>query len=167
MGPDGRPTTDCAESPTLNVTQGYIRFHCLQANSNDGCGGARDGNGGDLVVLEIWKVGEEPTEVFKRGDSNRDGGVNIADAVFILQSLFAAGAPILCPDAADANDDEGVNIADAVYILQRLFAGGIPLPAPGPSACGPDPTPHPRGLPDLGPCDYCAGACASPPAACR
>ncbi len=78
---------------------------------------------------------------FRRGDANTDGTVNIADAVYILQNLFASGPPIACRDAADSNDDESVNIADAVYILQNLFASGPAIPAPGPDNCGPDPTP--------------------------
>ncbi len=103
---------------------------------------------------------------FRRSDANRDSTINIADAVYILQNLFASGPPILCPDAADANDDEGVNIADAVYILQNLFAGGPAIPALGTGSCGADPTPHPTGGPELPPCDYCPEACADPPEAC-
>ncbi len=79
-------------------------------------------------------------EQFVRGDSNDDADVNIADAVYILQNLFANGPAIVCPDAADANDDEDVNIADPVYLLQWIFANGPVPPAPGPGpACGPDP----------------------------
>jgi hypothetical protein len=97
---------------------------------------------------------------FRRGDANADGQNNIADAVYILQNLFAGGPSIVCPDAADANDDEGVNIADAVYILQNLFAGGPALPAPSPG-CGIDPTSTPgQGLPD---CAYCEALCNDPP----
>ncbi len=103
---------------------------------------------------------------FKRGDSNRDGGVNIADAVYVLQNLFASGPDILCQDAADSNDDESVNIADAVYILQNLFASGPPMPAPGPDVCGEDPTGNPTGGADLPKCDYCPEACQVPPVAC-
>jgi len=48
------------DSPTLRVTQGYILFHLLQGNSNNGPGGKnfgdRDANGPDLVILELWKV---------------------------------------------------------------------------------------------------------------
>ncbi len=167
MDENGMETFDCANSPELAVTQSYIRIHALQGNSNDGCGGPRDPNGGDLVILEIWNVGGGGGEpVFKRGDSNRDGGVNIADAVYILQNLFAQGPPIACDDAADSNDDEGVNIADAVYILQNLFAQGPPMPAPGPAVCGPDTTGHPTGGAELGCADYCASACEVPPVAC-
>lgn len=49
-----------ADSPVLEVTQGYIRIHQLQGNSNDGVGGPRDANGGDIVILELWQVGALP-----------------------------------------------------------------------------------------------------------
>ncbi|MHC4583887.1 MAG: LamG-like jellyroll fold domain-containing protein [Planctomycetota bacterium] len=55
MDENGMPT-DAASSPILEVTQGYIRIHQLQGNSNDGPGGDRDANGGDAVILELWKV---------------------------------------------------------------------------------------------------------------
>jgi hypothetical protein len=75
--------------------------------------------------------------LFVRGDANQDGGINIGDAIFVLQNLFASGPPIPCLDAADANDDESMNIADGIYLLQNLFANGPPLPLP--VDCGPDP----------------------------
>jgi hypothetical protein len=103
---------------------------------------------------------------FKRGDANRDGTANIADAVYVLANLFADGPDILCPDAADGNDDETVNIADAVYILANLFADGPDIPAPNPD-CGPDTTGHPTGGDDLDPCTYCSEACQTPPSACQ
>ncbi len=105
------------------------------------------------VEVELTLV---PTVGFLRGDANRDGAVNIADAVYILQNLFAQGPAILCPDAADSNDDEGVNIADAVYILQNLFAQGPAIPPPE-GACGEDPTSGAEG--DLPPCDYPQNLC--------
>jgi hypothetical protein len=55
MGYDGKPG-DVANSPALEVNQGYIRIHQLQGNSNDGPGGSRDPNGGDIVILELWRV---------------------------------------------------------------------------------------------------------------
>jgi hypothetical protein len=105
-----------------------------------------DGGTGSLPSAFAY-VGSEV--LFRRGDANQDGGVNIADAIYILQRLFAGGSPILCEDAGDANDDESLNIADAVYILQRLFAGGAPIPPPHPD-CGIDTTSKPEGddLPD-------------------
>ncbi len=149
MDENGLPTADCPNSPVLEVTQGYIRIHQLQGNSNDGCGGPRDPNGADMVILEIWRVesGPQPTG-FKRGDANADGGVNIADAISLLGHLFGGEPSPVCPDAADANDDGALNIADAIKILGHLFAGEGPLPDPF-DACGPDPTDD-----ELGPCNY-------------
>jgi hypothetical protein len=135
---------------------GFVGFWCYK-------------NQGQLVHVDDVTItsGETPqTPEFKRGDANRDGTMNIADAVYVLQNIFAGGPAIRCMDAADANDDENVNIADAVYLLQNIFAGGAPLPAPGPEACGPDPTSHPGGQADLAACEYCPEACGTPPAAC-
>jgi hypothetical protein len=65
------------------------------------------------------------------GDANSDGGVDISDAVFLIQYIFAGGAaPAACNYAngmGDANGDGGVDISDAVYLIQYIFAGG---PAP-------------------------------------
>jgi hypothetical protein len=55
MDANGMPTVD-PSSPVLEVTQGYVRIHQLQGNSNDGPGGPKDENGGDIVILELWKV---------------------------------------------------------------------------------------------------------------
>jgi len=52
----GLSTDGFPSSPVLEVTQGYIRIHQLQGNSNDGPGGPRDANGGDMVILELWKI---------------------------------------------------------------------------------------------------------------
>jgi hypothetical protein len=76
---------------------------------------------------------------FQRGDTNGDGGVNLADAVFLLNSLFAGGPAPSCTKTGDTNDDGAVNIADPVFLLNHLFAGGPALDAPF-EACGTDPT---------------------------
>ena len=80
---------------------------------------------------------------FIRGDCNLDLGVNVADAVFLLSSLFVPGAtPLGCRDAGDVNDDGGVNVADAVFLLSSLFVpGSTAIPEPNlQTGCGPDPT---------------------------
>ncbi len=83
----------------------------------------------------------QPGGQFDRGDSNSDGEFNIADAIFILNSLFTdLAADPTCDDAADANDDGAVNIADGIFILNRLFGeAGAPPPEPF-GNCGSDPT---------------------------
>jgi len=68
-------------------------------------------------------VGDE----FIRGDCNNDMGVNVADAVFLLGSMFVPGEPPLsCRDAGDINDDGGVNIADAIFLLGEPVYSQLP-----------------------------------------
>jgi hypothetical protein len=68
------------------------------------------------------------------GDANSDDAVDIGDAVFLIQFIFAGGpAPGDCNyqyGMGDANGDCAVDISDAVYLIQYIFAGG---PAP---VCG-------------------------------
>jgi len=77
---------------------------------------------------------------FVRGDSNRDGTVNLSDPIHTLEYLFRNGEEMTCQDAADANDDGGVTISDPVYSLYALLVpGSDPLPAPFPEE-GQDPS---------------------------
>jgi hypothetical protein len=67
------------------------------------------------------------------GDANADRDVDISDAVFLIQYIFAGGAApedCNCSDdnLGDANGDDAVDIGDAVFLIQYIFAGG---PAPG------------------------------------
>ncbi|MEM7165625.1 MAG: dockerin type I repeat-containing protein [Planctomycetota bacterium] len=108
---------------------------------------------GAVLATTPWASGEALTGayaiappagvLFRRGDTNGDGALNIADAIYLLGNLFpiATPNPIDCEDAADANDDGSRNIADAVAILGSLFGTPAqPLPAPG-SSCGLDAAP--------------------------
>lgn len=79
---------------------------------------------------------------FERAECNGDGGIDIADPVFLLEHLFL-GAPVPpCRDACDANDDGLLDLADAIFILNYTFGGGSAPSAPG-ATCGGDPTPDP------------------------
>ncbi|MEC9476112.1 MAG: FG-GAP-like repeat-containing protein [Planctomycetota bacterium] len=89
----------------------------------------------DFEVETTVCAGQGP--LFKRGDVNLDGNLDISDPVSILQMLFN-GTAVGCDDAADANDDGGLNIADAVAVLSSLFGGSGNLPEP--LDCGVDPT---------------------------
>jgi hypothetical protein len=80
--------------------------------------------------------------LFRRGDSNDDGRVDIADAVHIIFRLFGDGGEPPCLDAADAQADGSLDLSDPVFILDYLFLAGSPPPAPGPQACGPADPPH-------------------------
>ncbi|MBT7640912.1 MAG: hypothetical protein HN598_10565, partial [Planctomycetes bacterium] len=77
--------------------------------------------------------------IFRRGDANGDGAMDIADGIIILGYLFGTST-LDCFDAADANDDGNLNIADAIATLSALFNGGPLPPTPGPNNCDLDPT---------------------------
>lgn len=74
--------------------------------------------------------GEPPCPVC--GDANGDGGVNIGDAVFLINHVFKNGLEPNPKCAGDANGDSNVNVGDAVYLINHVFKGG---PAPNLNCC--------------------------------
>ena len=83
-----------------------------------------------MWLMDKTSGGEPSTDIYVwMGNVNGDANVNIADAVALLQYLFAGGKPPICAKAADTNDDNALNIADAVKILGYLFSGQ-PMLAP-------------------------------------
>jgi hypothetical protein len=68
------------------------------------------------------------------GDANRDGMVNISDAVAMINYVFRC-APVPHPlVSADVNCDGMVNITDVVYLINWIFNG----PPLAPPPCDPD-----------------------------
>ncbi len=61
------------------------------------------------------------------GDANGDDGVNVGDAVHLINYVFNGGAAPVCPEEGDANCDGQVNVGDAVYVISYVFNGG-PVP---------------------------------------
>jgi hypothetical protein len=95
----------------------------------------------ETLQLTVTAASAAGTSVpFRRGDSNGAAGVDISDASFTLNWLFAGGAAPACEKAADVNDDGKVDISDPLALLGFLFLGGPPPRAPYPSP-GLDPTP--------------------------
>ncbi len=63
------------------------------------------------------------------GDANSDDAIDISDAVFLIQYIFAGGAaPGDCQGTSsgmgDANGDGTIDISDAVFLILYIFAGG-------------------------------------------
>ncbi len=138
--------TDCLELVTYAIEIGE-EGHTIPGQFNF----AGDVNGDgyeDLIVHSSWGayIYYNPMgsvvfgNPFIRGDANQDKGIDIGDAIAILQYLFLGGATLPCMDAADVNDDESVDIADPISLLMWLFANGPPPPPP--IVCGPDPAGH-------------------------
>jgi hypothetical protein len=78
--------------------------------------------------------------LFRRGDADGNGKLELTDAVVVLGSLFQGAGSLPCPDAADADDDGSLVLTDPIRVLTHLFQGGALLPSPGLEACGPDPS---------------------------
>ncbi len=77
---------------------------------------------------------------FIRADSDRNGQVDLSDAISTLNYLFLAGPTPPCFDATDTDDNDKLEITDPIVTLQHLFLGG-PQPAPPYPLKGVDPTP--------------------------
>jgi len=92
--------------------------------------------------------------IFRRGDVDGNGTVELTDAVFILGYLFQGQGAPGCLETADSDDNGQVDISDAIRLLGWLFLGGEPLSAPGSEECGRDPTPG-----DAAECDYDSTSC--------
>jgi hypothetical protein len=121
---------------------------------------------GDPSAASSWRLSSEiggspggddgapfaRTVTFRRGDSNADGRIDIADSVYTLRYLFAGGPECTCRDAADANDDGTVDVADAIRTLGHLFGGAGSLPEPH-AGCGEDPTPDDLDCAAFVPCE--------------
>ena len=68
---------------------------------------------------------------FVRGDSNRDGQMDVSDAVQILAFLFQGGANN-CQPALDFNGDEILDLSDVLGSLNFVFTGTAPPASPYP-----------------------------------
>ncbi|MGQ9590331.1 MAG: thrombospondin type 3 repeat-containing protein [Planctomycetota bacterium] len=137
IDPDGSGQLDPTDPTTVNLV-------------NDGA----DGTAFSAQILTTEAPPVRP--LFRRGDADANGGLNITDGIFVLNYLFLGGPEPPCAEASDANNDAGVNITDGIYILNFLFLGGPAPPAPGPDDCGPDPD-APGSAGDLGCAQYVCG----------
>ncbi|MEM7167130.1 MAG: LamG-like jellyroll fold domain-containing protein [Planctomycetota bacterium] len=108
--------------------------------NNNGIPDSCDIAGGTSVDSDNNAIPDECQAGFVRGDCDVSGGINLVDAVFLLQFLFASGPLSTCSDACDANDDGMLDLTDPISVLCALFcvpAQGLPAPGVG---CGPDPS---------------------------
>lgn len=64
------------------------------------------------------------------GDANRSGGLNLGDAVSLINYVFKQGDPPVPLKAGDASNDDAVNVGDAVYMINYIFRNGPPPVCP-------------------------------------
>lgn len=96
---------------------------------------------GDLDGDGILDECQEPPVEFVRADANRDGTIDLADALTIIDYLFV-DLVVTCPSALDVDDNDAVSLGDALHVLCVLFTcPGVPAVPPPHPDCGPDPNP--------------------------
>lgn len=65
--------------------------------------------------------------LFKTGDVNADGIIDVGDVVYLINYLFKSGPDPIPLLAGDATCEGFVNVGDVVFLINYLFRGG---PAP-------------------------------------
>jgi hypothetical protein len=84
----------------------------VDTNQNMICGKARS--------LSTFVIGQS----FMCGDANSDLSVDVSDAVYIINYVFAGGSIPLPLESAEVNCDTLIDVSDAVYLINFAFAGG-------------------------------------------
>lgn len=74
---------------------------------------------GGLQSTDTCIVNINPVEVTK-GDCNRDGKVDLADAVLALQVLAGIAPSVPIYDEADVNGDQRIGLEEVIYVLQKV-----------------------------------------------
>jgi hypothetical protein len=66
-----------------------------------------------------------------RGNTDSDGGINVADLTYLVDFLFFGGDTPPCPEEGNIDADGGINVADVTYLVEYIFFGGsAPPPCP-------------------------------------
>jgi hypothetical protein len=105
-----------------------------------------DGDGRDEFLIgsifskicsgQVFVVGHDPDlPAFRRGDANRDGVLDISDAIVLIGMLYFAEPRGPCLAALDLDGNHRVDLVDPVWIILYLFEGGY-SPAPPFPDCG-------------------------------
>ncbi len=82
--------------------------------------------GATKVAMEIDFYYGEATNYYICGDADASDGISVADAVRIINYIFASGQPPNPLAAGDADCSGEVSISDAVYLIGYIFGGGPP-----------------------------------------
>jgi hypothetical protein len=102
--------------PLQEVTTAY---YYINAEDNSAIVQLDPPNAAEIVYSFVTTAGS-----YICGDANSDETVNVSDAVYIINYVFAGGEPPDPLEAADANCDSTCNVSDAVYIINYVFTGG-------------------------------------------
>ncbi len=119
------PTTECLAKAVDSLGQEYeVRGVSLPA-------------GEFYMMVDTWSMQTPLTQMFihieayyRCGDADGSDVVNISDAIYLINYVFAGGASPWPLESGDVNLDGSITISDAVYLINHIFAGG-PAPCGG------------------------------------
>jgi hypothetical protein len=74
-----------------------------------------------------YSSGQFFAKIFKCGDANSDGKVNLLDVSFIIRFKYQGGTAPVPPEAADVDHSGTINLLDVSYLINYLYRHG---PAP-------------------------------------
>lgn len=84
---------------------------------------------GQFADESAFSIASEFTAIgLMSGDANGDGGVNVGDAVFLINYVYKAADSPDPLELGDADCDGTVNVGDVVYLVDLIFKNG-PSPA--------------------------------------
>ncbi len=93
---------------------------------------------GKTTEAQPLTVGENP--IFKRGDVDGNGVLEITDAINNLAYQFLGTFSPPCLDSCDFDDNGKIELTDPIGNLSHQFLGTVPPALPGNEVCGEDPT---------------------------
>jgi hypothetical protein len=176
----GGPTPTYTAPPEHMLTVGVLEPGSRQFFTGDVAEILIYASVSELQRDEVWAYLQSkyfddlPSEpIFRRGDHDGSGLVDITDPLNLLGFLFLGQTPPICEDASDGDNSGALDISDALNVLGFLFLGSFPLndTLPGSINCGPDPAfevdlDGPGGFPDQPPislgCDIYPNATGLP-----
>jgi hypothetical protein len=124
----GQPPTGCiftgGTEGTVSGTPNWAGISYLSVILTDSDSPSRK----DTLGVTFTILGEPE---YTCGDADNSEAVDIDDAVFIVNYIFAGGPEPVPYESGDADCSSAVDIDDVVYLLSYIFSGG---PAP----CDPD-----------------------------
>ena len=131
-GPVGATFAGPADLPVLSVvfTEAGEYLFRLTVSSEE----LPDSENSRDFIVTITDEAAPDIVSFLRCDSNIDGEITLADAVFTLRHLFLGDSDIRCGEAMDCDSDGEISLSDAVFNLNYLFLGGA-IPASPFPAC--------------------------------
>ncbi len=92
-------------------------------------------DGTDMYTV---KYSNHPT-LFRRGEVNSDGEIDLSDAIFGVYYLFKADPAPECIESLDTDDSGEIDLTDVILLLNYLFLGDKEPAAPF-QDCGSDST---------------------------